>query len=349
VALEAGRAQCDRDHLNESVEEGGMTSKRLFGGTRLGDIATAVRERGDTAPADRLGSKAVLPTAELALQGRTSPGLTRETVLSVDPKRCRGWKYHNRTGAWYTRERCEDLIQSIPKDGQQEPALARRVTGDPAFDYELIYGMRRRFACEVTNAKLKVRVVEVSDAQAAVLMHLENADRQDITPMERALSFQVQLDAKLFSTQEALGAALNVSKGQVTKMLKAAQLLAHTSIAALLTDRSAVPIEQAYKLATLMDRPGARDVVLQAARNLARREEEGGRDPRRVLKALLASLDQSRKLEPIRREYNVGKAGRAVLVRNAKGKVTVAFPKGLGPSDREAVLLAMEQILKDLA
>ena len=326
-----------------------MSNKRLFGGTRLGDIANSARERSGEAPVpERLGPQAVLPTAELALHGRTSPGLTRETVLSVDPKRCRGWKYHNRTEAWYTRDRCADLINSIPKDGQQEPALARRITGDPAFDYELIYGMRRRFACEVTNSKLKIRVVDSSDAQAAVLMHLENADRQDITAMERALSFQAQLDARLFPTQEALANALNVSKGQVTKMLKAAQLLAHASIANLLIDRSAVPIEQAYKLATLMDRPGARDVVLQAAKNAGRREEEGGRDPRAVMKLLLASLDQSRKLEPIRREYNVGKAGRAILVRNAKGKVTVAFPKGLGPSDRDAVIQAMEQILKDL-
>ena len=89
---------------------------------------------------------------------------------------------------------------------------------------------------------------------------------------------------------------------------------------------------------------------MQAAKNLARREaEEGGRDPRAVLKALLTSLDQSRKLEPIRREYNVGRAGRAIVVRNARGKVTVAFPRGVGQSDRDAVLLAMEQILKDLS
>ena len=325
-----------------------MSNKRLFGGTRLADIANSVREQGEAPPAERPGNRAVLPTAELALQGRTSPGLTRETVLSVDPKRCRGWKYHNRTDAWYTRARCEDLILSIPRDGQQEPALARRVTGNPDVDYELIYGMRRRYACEVTNTKLKIRLVELSDAQAAVLMHLENADRQDITPMERALSFQVQLDAKLFPTQEAMANALNVSKGQVTKLLKAAQLLGHAPIANLINDRSAVPVEQAYKLATLMDRPGAKDVVLQAAKNLARREGEGSRDPRAVIKTLLASLDQSRKLEPIRREYNVGKAGRAVLVRNAKGKVTIAFPKGLGTSDREAVMQAVEQILKDL-
>ena len=325
-----------------------MSSKRLFGGTKLGDVAASVKARGEPSKPDWSGMKAVLPTAELALQGRTSPGITRETILSVDPARCRAWKYHNRTEAWYTRERCEDLIQSIPKDGQQEPALARRLSGERNYDYELIYGMRRRYACEATNAKLKIRVVEVSDGQAAVLMHLENADRQDITPMERALSFQVQLEAKLFPTQDALANALNVSKGQVAKMLKAAELLSYAPIANLMSDRSAVPVEQAYKLASLMDRPGAKDVVVQAAKNLARKEEEGGRDPRAVLKALLASLDQTRKLAPIRREYNVGSAGRAVLTRNAKGKVTLAFPKGLGRSDREAVIEAIEQILKDL-
>src|SRR5271154_811752 len=107
-----------------------MSSKRLSGGTRLGDIATQVRDRTVGGPAaDRPANQAVLATAELALQGRTSPGLTRESVLSVDPKRCRAWKYHNRTSAWYTRERCEDLISSIPRDGQQEPALARKLNG----------------------------------------------------------------------------------------------------------------------------------------------------------------------------------------------------------------------------
>ncbi len=325
-----------------------MSSKKLFGGTKLADVAAAAKDKVDPPKPDWSGIKAVLPTAELALHGRTSPGLTRETVLTVDPRRCRAWRYHNRTDAWYTRERCADLIESIPKDGQQEPALARRLTSDSNYDYELIYGMRRRFACEVTNAKLKVRVVDIPDTQAAVLMHLENADRQDITPMERALSFQSQLEAKLFPTQDALAIALNVSKGQVAKMLKAAQLLSFASISNLVPDRSAVPVEQAYKLATLMERPGAKDVVLQAAKNLARRDGEGARDPRAIVRSLLASLDQTRKIEPIRREYNVGSAGRAVLTRNARGKVTLAFPRGLGRSDRDAVILAIEQILKDL-
>ena len=72
-----------------------------------------------------------------------------------------------RTAAWYTKERCQDLIDSLAKDGQLEPALARKVVGDPNFDYELIYGMRRRFAAEFTHSKLKVRLTEADDAKAA--------------------------------------------------------------------------------------------------------------------------------------------------------------------------------------
>ena len=176
----------------------GGGGSRLFGGLNLKDVATQVRDRGEGSPLERSSAQPTLAAAELALNGRAMPSLERENVHAVDPKRCRPWKFHNRTDAWYTRERCQDLIDSIAKDGQLEPALARRLDGDKDYDFELIFGMRRRFACEATGQKLKVRVVDAEDARAAVLMHIENADRQDITPMERAISFQVQAEAKVF-------------------------------------------------------------------------------------------------------------------------------------------------------
>jgi ParB family chromosome partitioning protein len=322
-----------------------MASK-IFGGQNLSDIARLVKDRADPSPLDRpTSAKPVLAAAELALGGRIVPALERENIFAVDPRRVRPWKYHNRTDAWYTRERCLDLIDSIAKDGQQEPALARRIAGDANFDYELIYGMRRRYACEHLNAKLKLRVLEADDARAAVLMHIENADRQDITPMERALSFQQQIEARVFPTQEALAEAMGLSKGQVTKMIKAAGLLRYSSIAGLFADRSAVPVDQAYKLASLMERSGAKEVVLKAAQNLAGKAR---REPRDVLKSLLGSLDRSSRFEPVQRTYNVGTAGRVVVTRNARGKVTLAFPKGFKGVDKSEVLTALDQVWKDL-
>jgi ParB family chromosome partitioning protein len=320
---------------------------KLFGGLSLKDVATQVRDRGEGSPLERSSAQPTLAAAEMALSGRSMPAMEREVVLAVEPKRCRPWKFHNRTDGWYTRERCQDLIDSIAKDGQLEPALARRLDGEKDYDFELIFGMRRRFACEATGQKLKIRVVDAPDARSAVLMHIENADRQDITPMERAISFLVQAEAKVFATQEAMAEALGVSKGQVAKMIKAAGLLKIPAIGGLFPDRSVVPVEQAYKVAALMERPGAKEVVLKAAQNLAAR---GGakRPPAEVLRALAASLDRSRAFEPVKREYNVGAAGRVQVTRNPKGKVTLAFPEGFKGLDRDAVVAAVEKIHKDL-
>jgi ParB family chromosome partitioning protein len=289
----------------------------------------------------------VLAAAELALTGRVVPPLERENIFHADPRRCRAWLHHNRTSAWYTRDRCQDLIESIAKDGQQEPAVARKLVGDPKFDYELIYGMRRRFACEHLNARLKLRVIEADDARAAVLMHIENADRQDITPMERALSFQSQLEARIFPTQEALADAIGLTKGQVSKLVKAASLMRHATLTQLFVDKSVVPVDAAYKLATLWERPGAKEVILKAAQNLLQKER-AGRSPVDLIKVLLASLDRSRKFEPVQKQYNLGAIGRVVVTRNARGKITLAFPQGLATVDKSALVAAVEQIVKDL-
>jgi ParB family chromosome partitioning protein len=323
-----------------------MASK-LFGGTNLSDIARSVKDRGDPSPFDKPGAaRPVLPAAELALTARVASDLQRENIYLVDPKRVKAWAHHNRSTVWYTRERCQDLIDSIGKDEQQEPAVGRKLKGDPDFDYELIYGMRRRFACEAIGRKLKVRVVEADDMRAAVLMHVENADRQDITPMERALSFQALIDGKVFTAQDALAAAMNMSKGQVSKMLKAAGLLRQGTIGALFADPSTVPVEQAYKLAALMDRTGAKEIILQYAKNLGR--EGQGRGASETLRLLIGSLDRSKKFPPIQKRYNVGAARHVMVTRNAKGKVTLAFAEGLQGVDKSDALKALEEIIKDL-
>ena len=323
-----------------------MASK-LFGGVNLSDVAKQIKEKAEPSPYETSPTRPRVPAAELALTGRTSPMVERANILSVDPRRCRPWKYHNRSNAWYTKERCQDLIDSVVKDGQLEPALGRKLVGDPNFDFELIYGMRRRFAAEYTHTKLKIRLTEAEDAKAAVLMHIENADRQDITAMERALSFQQQLEAKIFDSQDAMAEAFGLSKAQVSKLLKAAQLLKQTTIAQLFSDKSVVPVEAAYQLAVLMDRPGAKDVVLKAAQNLLAKGESG-RTPAATLKALASSLDRSRHVEPMKREYHVGPSTRMTVTRNPKGKVTLAFAKGLRAGDREGLLVAIEKLLKDL-
>ena len=104
-------------------------------------------------------------------------------------------------------------------------------------------------------------------------------------------------------------------------------------------------VEQAYKLSSLMERSGAKEVVLKAAQNLAGKAR---REPRDTLKTLLASLDRSSRFEPVQRTINVGPSGRVVVTRNARGKVTLAFPKGLKGIEKADAMAAFEQVWKEL-
>ena len=122
----------------------------------------------------------------------------------------------------------------------------------------------------------------------------------------------------------------------------------HATLTQLFVDKSAVPVDAAYKLATLWERPGAKEVILKAAQNLLQKER-AGRSPVDLIKVLLASLDRSRKFEPVQKQYNLGAIGRVVVTRNARGKVTLAFPQGLATADNSSVVAAIEQIMKDLS
>ena len=303
-----------------------MASK-LFGGISLTDVVKEVQLKGEPTPYDSSPTRPRVPAAELALSGRISPAVERVNIILADPARCKPWAFHNRTSSWYTPERCKDLIDSFVKDGQIEPALARRLKDTDQFDYELIYGMRRRYAAEVTQSKLKLHVVDIDDARAAVMMHAENADRQDITPMERGLSFLQQLDGKVFDSQDALATAVGLSKGQIAKMLKAAQFVKHATIAKLFSDKSAVPVSPAYELAVLMDTPGAREIVLKAAENWLTKGV-ASRSPSGVIKHLKGSLDRTKRMAPFKAKYSLSPSTVMTVDRKPSGKVTLSFPKG---------------------
>ena len=137
------------------------------------------------------------PTAELALQGRTSPGphprdgpqRRPEALPRLEVPQPHGRLVHARALRGPDRLRSRRTASRSPRSRGGSRAMPTSTTSSST-------------ACAgATPARSRTRSSRFgwsmsSDAQAAILMHLENADRQDITPMERALSFQVQLDAQ---------------------------------------------------------------------------------------------------------------------------------------------------------
>jgi len=323
-----------------------MSNKR-FGGLDLKTIVDSTQAKPPAAT-----HTAQVPIGELAVRGASTVPHERQTILLVDPKRCRPWRLHNRHPNWYTREKCADLIHGLSHEEQIVPALGRKLSGDPDYDFEVIFGMRRRFACEVLGKQLKLRLTQADDKICAVLMHQENANRKDITMMERAISYARQLKEGVFESQDEIAGLLDLSKGQVAKYVAAAELIESPPIARLFPDPVIVPVKAAYEISLKMADARSKEAIEKKAYNLASSDQIKELSPTQVLKLLLGAPERSVKAKiatPLQKQYNVGPTGKMKVTRNAKGKVTLAFPEGLDSSIESEVLEVVKLALKDLS
>ena len=194
----------------------------------------------------------------------------RTFEYEVDPESCLPWKYHNRDDAWMNSDRCKDLISSIRKNGQQFPVQARPLEKDPnGYKWEIVAGRRRWFACKYLKIKLKVKPIDASDRECAILMNLENKDRDDVSEFEDAISYRQQLEARLFDSQDDMAAALDLNKSKLSKMLAAAKIVNHTEVMRLFNDITTLKVNPAYQLVTLLEKSDAnKDVIYQKAKNI---------------------------------------------------------------------------------
>jgi ParB family transcriptional regulator, chromosome partitioning protein len=199
-------------------------------------------------------------------------------IVSVSPFRCRMWDLHDRLDQFVDECTCHTEIYSFVHHGQQVPTLGRRLSGDPAYDIELIFGARRLFIARHLNVELLVELREMTDRDAIVAMDIENRQRRDISPYERGLSFARCLRAGHFASQEDLAKALKVSQSQVSRLLALARLPsvivdafrspleiregwgADFNAALELPERRAVTIARARALTAISPRPSAIDV-----------------------------------------------------------------------------------------
>src|ERR1700680_1284415 len=149
---------------------------------------------------------------------------TMGNVVSISPFRCRMWALHDRLEAGITAETCKSEIASFLKHGQLVPALGRPVNGDPDCDIELIYGARRLFVSRHINRSLRVELREMWDREAIIAMDIENRQRADVSPYERAISYAACLRAGHFGSQQELARALKISASQVSRLLSLAKL-----------------------------------------------------------------------------------------------------------------------------
>ena len=111
----------------------------------------------------------------------------------------------------FREEELKELAESLKNNGLVQPPTVRK---NAQGKYELIAGERRLRAAQLAGwTKIRVTLVEADDQTAAVMTTTENLQREDLNPIEEAVSYRT-LQERFNLTQQEV--AEKVGKGRAT-------------------------------------------------------------------------------------------------------------------------------------
>ena len=111
----------------------------------------------------------------------------------------------------FREEELKELAESLKNSGLVQPPTVRK---NSSGRYELISGERRLRAAQIAGwKKIRVTLVEADDLTAASMTATENLQREDLNPIEEALSYKTLQDS--FNLTQA-DVAEKVGKGRAT-------------------------------------------------------------------------------------------------------------------------------------
>lgn len=122
----------------------------------------------------------------------------------------------------FVQEEIENLSQSIKDKGILQPLVVTPIDNN---QYQLIAGERRLRAAKLAGLTSVPAVIRyhVSDQDKAELALIENIQRQNLNPIEKAKGF-VDLQQKFGMTQELIAKQLDISRSSVANTLRYLQL-----------------------------------------------------------------------------------------------------------------------------
>lgn len=203
---------------------------------------------------------------------------TARTSITIRPRDCSVWDGNPRDVPGLSYEGCRSLIESIAQeDGNRIPVLVRQNPPGSDRPYELLVGSRRRFAIDWLNhngrpeIRLNAMVVDLSDEEAFRLADIENRERQDITELDRARSYQNAVDRFYAGVQSRMAEALNLSNSQLSRLLALAQM--PDEVVSAFSTRDELRVRHSEVLTPLLRRPEQRARVIETARQIATEQE----------------------------------------------------------------------------
>ena len=123
--------------------------------------------------------------------------ITDENLLTIDLDKLKAREDQPRKN--FDDDSLEELANSIKADGVIQPIVVRKV-GDK---YEIIAGERRFRASKLAGLeKVPIVVKNVSDRKARELALVENIQREDLNPIEEAISLKTLMEEYKLTQQE---------------------------------------------------------------------------------------------------------------------------------------------------
>ena len=114
-----------------------------------------------------------------------------------------------------------ELAESIARHGLLQPILVRPLT---LGGYEIVAGERRYRAARMAGlTEVPVIIRELSESETMELALIENLQREDLTPLEEALGYEVLINEHGF-TQEEVSETVGKSRPAVTNALRLLKL-----------------------------------------------------------------------------------------------------------------------------
>jgi ParB family chromosome partitioning protein len=121
----------------------------------------------------------------------------------------------------YDKEKLEELKQSIKENGLLSPILLKKKKEK----YEIIAGHRRFLAYKQLNKETIPAIIkDISNETSHKLVLTENLIRDNLDPLEIALSLEKMLEKNIASNQAELANILGLSPSKISRYLKLTQL-----------------------------------------------------------------------------------------------------------------------------
>ncbi len=343
-------AKKQSDYLAELLA---VDEPRTAAAAELADRSAALTK---DVPAERTSSRASLSLLgrDNALARVASGEVRQVTQLLIDPARVRVWTGNARLQAQLSEDNCRDLIDSIVAEGGQKvPAIVRHLTGDADHDYELIAGTRRHFAISwlrnhsYPEMRLLAQVADLDDEAAFRLADIENRARRDISDIERARNYAEAIDRHYGGKAVRMAERLKLSKGWLSKMLRAASL--PDAVLNAFSNWHELTLNPAYKLAAAMDDKDRAKAIVKEAKVITAQAASPPLPGSAVLVRLMAAT--ATPVTPssnVRMEIN-GEHGRPILAVKGVNRqgITLHLPRASGASD-DQIIDAVREVLGNL-